>query len=533
MLAARVRILEKDTYHDIDGSLQAHAIRRHCFHCEVLQRNVHYPSQALSQARWAVGDRVYRRDRRLFRRAATERHEVFHDQPEGQGPRDVLSDVALPTDSAVPPRVVAARWQHGTGARSVLRRDAPVFRPGYAIAAYRSEPMGHTRTGSGTEVAGGETPFWIGDMSNDYPASLSDLFSSPCESRPCVLPPYLPGVGIDMASYFACLWDTLQELLDTAATHTQFIHALEHKNEKLFLKYCEREDMESSACRSLAEQAKLIDSQFDVLTCSVAALGQQVSELRSEITDEVPSVTLVNAKLDAMRGLLRCSCAQLRDDVAQQLQLARAYCDDSFAKLDVSTSSNLARLLDKPLAKLWDDCQELVNASRDEVSEFMSRIRDQLMLDAADQVSACVRSDVAQSLAKIKQDMQEHTAQTHGQVVVHEEALHKIQQNMREHTALVATHEEALRQMAAMLGTIASRNTELISHAVGSAMTQLLESGVISSAVRVEIARASVSGTRPRPPAPDHSPSDDDGGGSLDEEWYDADGQRCITHWSR
>ena len=99
-----MRHLEKGTNRQIDSDLQARAIRRHAYHCEVLGRNVHFPSQAVSMTRALVGDNVYNRDRRLFRFAGAPRHEVF--VPRQIGPQADSAPSSVPLSSSP---VVAAR----------------------------------------------------------------------------------------------------------------------------------------------------------------------------------------------------------------------------------------------------------------------------------------------------------------------------------------------------------------------------------------------------------------------------------------
>lgn len=114
LLAARVRLLEKGTYSKLDHSLHAKALRRHTFHCELVQKNIHFPSEALSATRHMVGRATANRDRQLFRRAAHERHNVY------------LEDFGHSPVKSIP-RIVVARWRRPKKDNLPLDHTAPAF----------------------------------------------------------------------------------------------------------------------------------------------------------------------------------------------------------------------------------------------------------------------------------------------------------------------------------------------------------------------------------------------------------------------
>ncbi|CAK0828690.1 unnamed protein product [Prorocentrum cordatum] len=241
-------------------------------------------------------------------------------------------------------------------------------------------------------------------------------------------------------------------------------------------------NVSDDAGRCLEEQARVSDAKLDVLMRSVAVLGQQVSALRAEVTDEVPSVTLVTARLDAKRGLLRCSCAELRGAAEQQLLLAKSCCDEAISKLDATNSTNLSRLLDKPMSKLWDDCQQLVNVSRGEVTEFMPHVRDQIMLDAANQASGCVRDQICGFSSSVRDDILEDV-ERRCKVQSCRSAI-SVTSDLKDQ---VASNDEALHIFVEMVSPMPPQNAELISDAVGMTVQQIVESGIISTAVCAEL----------------------------------------------
>ena len=103
----------------------------------------------------------------------------------------------------------------------------------------------------------------------------------------------------------------------------------------------------STDVSSLADGVATLESpvvaQHGSVCDSVAELGQQVRMLQDEVFSEVPSVALVNAKLDAMRGLFRCTCAQTQESVKEQVLNAKSYVDDQFQR--VSKPADLQKFM--------------------------------------------------------------------------------------------------------------------------------------------------------------------------------------------
>eukprot|EP00959_Pyramimonas_sp_CCMP1952_P235071 4912339-Pyramimonas_sp.AAC.1 len=60
-----------------------------------------------------------------------------------------------------------------------------------------------------------------------------------------------------------------------------------------------------------------------------------------------------------------------------------------------------------------------------------------------------------------------------------------------------ATHDEALRQLAAIISDTVCQNPKVISKAVGLAFRQLVDDDVFVFVVRTELARVSVGAARP------------------------------------
>ncbi|CAK0819354.1 unnamed protein product, partial [Prorocentrum cordatum] len=180
----------------------------------------------------------------------------------------------------------------------------------------------------------------------------------------------------------------------------QLMRGVEHKNEKQF------EVVEAAVLASLVRptigkdfSAELVpvigrlaalekqSSDLHAALCDgFAALALQVRSLQVEVTAEVPSVGLVNAKLDAMRGLLRCTCAQYHETVKDQIFNAKAYTDDQIRRVPKSADLQL----------LWADCELLVDNGHAATEEFMSQVKDQILVKAAEELGGLVKVAVEQ-----------------------------------------------------------------------------------------------------------------------------------------
>ncbi|CAK0896750.1 unnamed protein product [Prorocentrum cordatum] len=560
LLAARIRLLEKQTYCELDSYLQHSAIRRHAFLCEVLQHNVHHPSHAATLARPMVGDQVYRSSRRLFRNAGKERHVVFE-----QEARTPLSSDGV---------ICARRWR-----RTRLRADAPEFLPSAsdvppvcAIAAYRSEPVRHTRSGSGLDMAGIERLSWSGATENDS----SDYSGMIDCSEPSVLPPYVPSVLNDSVSEFLC--PVVHELCALCYTHDQLLRAIEHKNEKIF-------DMQ---VLTGALATSVSDSDLAALALRVESLentiDEQINAVRDDVTTsqathcekieewmcKVPRLDEFSAQLDALRLSLSThqseTVTRVRTLVQDGAEAQRAYLENAVATVQRCVvdpaPATVSRWVEQPLSALWDDCQQLIDKHVSQTNEFLSATREGILMEAhvlLSNVSAdiAVLRDSAVFVQKYKTECAESSmlrcsvnhiceelaalASAIEKVAFHDEAIH-------EQRAASAGQEEAMQQMAGLLSEMVARSPSQIANCVAKTMTSFIESDLIETRIRLVLSMLGRDGTRAVPaPLPaaggpgsgSHqlrrasSDSDSDGAGhlfddngSLDRSWVDIDGAR-------
>jgi len=131
------------------------------------------------------------------------------------------------------------------------------------------------------------------------------------------------------------------------------------------------------------------------------------------------------------------------------------------------------RLVERPLSGLWDDCQKLVDSHVSKVNEFMSDVREQVVLEAHTlfhnlSADVAVLRDSAALVQKYRRAVCDTSA-------LQEQA---------------ATHDSALQQLTEMLGMLVSGNPKVIADAVSRAFQQFVESDVIAGAVRAELLRS-------------------------------------------
>ncbi|CAK0812543.1 unnamed protein product [Prorocentrum cordatum] len=481
-----------------------------------------------------VGDQVYRSSRRLFRNAGKERHVVFE-----QEARTPLSSDGV---------ICARRWR-----RTRLRADAPEFLPSAsdvppvcAIAAYRSVPVRHTRSGSGSEVAaiaafrsephGGHTRSGSGlDMAGIERLSWSgvtengssDYYGMIDCSEPSVLPPYVPSVLNDSVSEFLC--PVVHELCALCYTHDQLLRAIEHKNEKIF-------DMQ---VLTGALATSVSDSDLAALALRVESLentiDEQINAVRDDVTTsqathcekieewmcKVPRLDEFSAQLDALRLSLSThqseTVTRVRTLVQDGAEAQRAFLANAVATVQRCVvdpaPATVSRWVEQPLSALWDDCQQLIDKHVSQTNEFLSATREGILMEAhvlLSNVSAdiAVLRDSAVFVQKYKTEFAESSmlrcsvnhiseelaahASAIEKVAFHDEAIH-------EQRAAFAGQEEAMQQMAGLLSEMVARSPSQIANCVAKAMTSFIESDLIETRIRLVLSMLGRGGTRAVP----------------------------------
>lgn len=173
---------------------------------------------------------------------------------------------------------------------------------------------------------------------------------------------------------------------------------------------------------------------------------------------------MANAKLDAMRSLLRCSCGKLRAEVYQHLLLAKFCIDAEVSKLDSPSEANLASLLGKPLAKLWDNCQDIVNVSRDDGRDFMASVR-------------------TSTLSEVKPLVQDLLAEAPKQEV------HRLTADLAAIEATVAAHSQHLVAVVDAIKVLECSINDLVVREVNLAFAAFLDSAVLDSNIQLAISQ--------------------------------------------
>ncbi|CAK0841210.1 unnamed protein product [Prorocentrum cordatum] len=400
---------------------------------------------------------------------------------------------------------------------------------------------------------------WADGLEGDTPWSF-------CSSPAFTLPPYVPSVCGDDLFLFNCydagaLGSAAQQIYycRRISHETQlWLAAIEQTSEKQFQWMRGLEDMISTVVPigSLAQLREGSDKALhDLEEQSVEAfqlLDSIIQALREEV---VGSQRLVVAKIDcrfsripdlarfeatavSVTDALRSDHARVeaairlhRDHIESFVQSGVAECRSVLAaetsKLKAvvvdPSAATVKRWVRRPLDRLWDDGQLLVGSHCSQVNDFLSSTREQILIESH-AVFHGFSADVSalRDSAALVQDFRSSLSLTSDL---------KVQ---------VAAHEQALHELAALVGSVVSQNTGLISNAVGSTFKQLTESDIICIAVRAGLARSAVRAVSGRdrvrvgglvPAAVSSSSSS----GSLldDDEWCGVCGGRRSHTFSR
>ena len=234
-----------------------------------------------------------------------------------------------------------------------------------------------------------------------------------------------------------------------------------------------------------------------------------------ELLLSVPSALAVDAKMTAMRDFVHSSVQQMCDELKEQLINSKQYMDAKIATLQVPTTRELERWLRAPLAALWEECKRHVQISRDEVCVFLSDTRDAILgavqatMDAqrtfVEQRAGQLRDAHMQEVRKEAQKLLEATQRSESEATAalarrvepQIEAVPQLvksilEEQLTEIRSQSADHDEAFRQLTALVSTHAGRTAEFIASGVNTAISELLASNVISLAVRAELGRSSM-----------------------------------------
>ncbi|CAK0906238.1 unnamed protein product [Prorocentrum cordatum] len=296
------------------------------------------------------------------------------------------------------------------------------------------------------------------------------------------------------------------------------------------------------ALHDLEEQSA---EAFQLLDSKIQALREEVVDSQRLVVDRIdcrfnriPDLARFEAKAVSVADALRTDHARVeaairlhRDHIESLVQSGVAECRGVLAaetsKLKAMvvdpSAATVERWFRRPLDRLWDDCQLLVDSHCSKVNDFLPSTREQILMESH-AVFHGFSADVSalRDSASLVQDFRSSLSLTSDL---------KVQ---------VAAHEQALHELAALVGSVVSQNTGMISNAVGSTFKQLLESDIICTAVRAELARSAVRDVSGRdrvrvgglvPAAASSSSSS----GSLldDDEWCGACGGRRSHAFSR
>ncbi|CAK0825076.1 unnamed protein product [Prorocentrum cordatum] len=463
--------------------------------------------EQLSAAEFAMSQRVHKS-------AGRAKHNVsriaMHAAAQSGAPRardDQLSFVASSVPSADAPaqpcgRLLARRWRHG---QTRLRRDAAVFHP--------------------SEV-GCIPTLWAHELSEDLcdhgvcwaDGLEGDTSWSFCSSPAFTLPPYVPSVCDDDLFLFNC-YDA--GALGSAAQHIEYcrrishethlwLAAIEQKSEKQFQWMRELEDMISTivpigslvqlrersdkALHDLEEQSveavQLLDYKIQALREEVVGSQRLVVDKVDCRFSRIPDLARFEAKAVSVADALRTDHARVeaairlrRDHIESFVQSGVAECRSVLAaetsKLKAMvvdpSAATVERWVRRPLDRLWDDCQLLVDSHCSKVKDFLSSTRELILMESH-AVFHGFSADVPalRDSAALVQDFRGSLSLTSDL---------KVQ---------VVAHEQALHELAALAGSVVSQNTDMISNAVDSTFKQLVESDIMCTAVRAELARSAV-----------------------------------------